>query len=513
MTLNDITAPLLKWWWLLLASSLIAAISSFIASSQQPPIYQSRATLMIGRAIEDPNPSSGELYLEQQLASTYANIANRELIRMSTMEALGLSWLPEYHVSALPQTQLLEIIVVDTNPQRAQAVAYELANQLILSSPSGDNEDEQERQRFVDDQLKTLQVQITETQFDIEDLQNQLGELNSARQIADTQNQILAQQNKLSSLQANYASLLANTQQGAVNVLTMIEPPNLPQRPTGPNVLLTTGLSVAVGFSLAAAAAYVLEYFDKSIQTVEEAAQIINAPVIGNIPKIPKKSTPWNYVSEEPRSPISDSFRAVRTNLEFTKAGNEIKTILVTGTTVSEGKSTIASNLARIIAQADKKVILLDADLRKSIIQEELGLQDRKGLSNTLSNQVELDDVMIPLEEGNISIIPAGDLPPNPSELLGSENFDQILGRLKKIADIIIVDGPPLLVTDAVILAAKVDGIIIVVQPGLTNKDIITAMTELLERINTPILGIVSNRDKKRSIYNNDYYYSNSTSP
>ena len=511
MTLNDILSPLIKWWWLLLVSSLIAAASSFYVSSQQPTLYESSATLMIGSAIENPNPSSGELYLEQQLASTYANIANRNPIRQATMEALGLTWLPEYHVSALPNSQLIQIVVIDTIPERAQVVAQELANQLILQSPSGMNQESQERRDFVEQQLNDLQEQIIKTQTEIETLQLELGELNSARQIADTQDQIRALESVLGSLQSNFGTLLSNTAEGATNSLTIIESPSISFEPVGPNTLLTVLLSSAVGFSLAAAGAYLLEYLDKSIKTVEEASEIVQAPVIGTIPKFPSKEPSWDYVSRNPRSPISDAFRTLRTNIELSKRHKNFKTLLITGTTVGEGKSTIALNLAQIISQSGKQVLLIDADMRKSAIQESLELVDKKGLSNLLSYQAELNEVIIPLIDGKVALIPAGQYPPNPAELLNSTDFDAHLNQLKTRMDFIIIDGPPLSVTDAVILASKVDGIIIVVQPGLTNRDALNALIKPLEMISTPILGIVSNRDKNRSGYYADYYYTKSS--
>ncbi|MGD8751725.1 MAG: Wzz/FepE/Etk N-terminal domain-containing protein, partial [Anaerolineales bacterium] len=130
MELSAYLIPLRRWWWLLLASTLVAVVSSFIATINQPPVYQASTTLMIGRVIDDPNPNQGEIYLAQQLAQTYAEIANREPVRNATMQALGLTRLPEYLARALPQTQFIEIAVTDVNPLRAQVVANELANQL-----------------------------------------------------------------------------------------------------------------------------------------------------------------------------------------------------------------------------------------------------------------------------------------------------------------------------------------------------------------------------------------------
>src|SRR4030095_16971638 len=131
MELNRYIFPLRKWWRLVLASTLIAAVFSSLSILRQPTIYQARTTLMIGMTINNPNPSSNELSLGQQLAAAYADLANREILLNATKNALGVDQLPEYIARALPNTQLIELTVNDTDPQRAQIVANELANQLI----------------------------------------------------------------------------------------------------------------------------------------------------------------------------------------------------------------------------------------------------------------------------------------------------------------------------------------------------------------------------------------------
>jgi capsular exopolysaccharide synthesis family protein len=506
MTLFDFIAPLKKWWWLLVISTLIAGGVSYFITERQPDTYQSRATLMIGQTIDDPNPSSSDLYLEQQLANNYANMANRSQVRQATMAALGLDWLPQYRVIAPPNTQLLEITVIDSVPARAQAVAQEIANQLILRSPSGENSEDQERQAFIALQLDTLQTQIQETQTEISDLQAALGELDSARDILSTQNEIAALQNKLSTLQSNYAQLLSTTQQGAVNVLSIIEAAELPTSPVPKNSLMTAGMTAAVGLALAAAGAYLIEFLDKSVKTIEEATELIQAPTIGYIPKIPKKDQPWDYVSQKPRSPITDAFRTLRTNLEFSQATRDLKTILISSPTISEGKSTIASNLARIFAQSEKKVVLIDADLRKSRVQTILEIPDHKGLSNLLANQTNVAEIIFSLNGEKLELIPSGPHPPNPTELLASQKFTDFLEQLKYSADIIIIDAPPFVVTDAAVLASKVDGVLIVVQPGQTDKSAIKDMMEQLNIIETPILGVVANRYQKKTSYYTNYY-------
>src|SRR5574339_4081 len=149
MELNKYIFPLRKWWWLVAASTLIAAIFSSLSILRQPTIYQARTTLMIGTTINDPNPSGNELLLGQQLAAAYADLANREIIRNATQDALAMNQLPEYIARALPNTQLIEITVNDINPQRAQTVANELATQLILLSPINAQSKERGRQEFI----------------------------------------------------------------------------------------------------------------------------------------------------------------------------------------------------------------------------------------------------------------------------------------------------------------------------------------------------------------------------
>jgi uncharacterized protein involved in exopolysaccharide biosynthesis len=195
MDLREYINPLRRWWWLLVAATLVATISSVIAVSQQPPIYQARTSLLIGQAINNPNPNSNDLWLSQQLAQTYSDVAKRQPVPSATMAALGLSWLPEYTVRPLPNSQLIELTVTDTSPERAVVVAQELANQLIRLSPtSGGQQGEVDRQGFIARQLDDLETQIEATSAEIQARQAELGALISARQIADAQAQVAALQ-------------------------------------------------------------------------------------------------------------------------------------------------------------------------------------------------------------------------------------------------------------------------------------------------------------------------------
>jgi non-specific protein-tyrosine kinase len=491
MELRTYFIPLLKWWWLLVLATLVAAGSSFVVTRQMPPVYETRTTLVIGRAVYASNPASGDFYLNQQLATFYASIGQREPIRVATQDALGLQFLPSYTVSSLPDSSLIEIVVTDTDPVRAQAVANELANQLVKQTPVDDQGGV--HTTFIEEQLSQLEKKITDLQSEIQVKQAELVNLFSARQISDAEKEITSLENKLSGLQDNYASLLSNTDRGAVNTLSIIEPAGLPRRPVGPDSVMNVLLAGAIALTVAAGAAYLLEYLDDTIKTPEDVARYSSQPVVGYITEIEKGKFQGPYVAKNPRSAIAEAFRSLRTDLEFSAVDRPLKTILVTSPAVSAGKTTIAVNLAIVMAQGGKKVVLVDGDLRKPSVHRYLGLPNSKGITDVFRGSLDIYNATVNWEEGGIFVVTSGDLPPNPAELLGSKKMDQILDGLERVADIVIVDGPPFLVTDAAILSSKVDGVLVVVRHGRTRKQEFAGAIKHLERSEARLLGVVMN--------------------
>ena len=511
MELRRYFYPLFRWWWLLLTATLVAALFSLLATLQQAPVYQASTTLMIGRLIENPNPSSNEFYLSQQLAETYSDIASRDRVRNETMQALGLSFLPRYEAHALPNSQLIEIVVVDTVPERAQAVANELANQLIKSSPTGAQQ-AQSQQEFITEQLEDIRVQIEDTKVEITRLQNELGNQDSARQITDTQNQIAALQTKLSSLQANYASLFSITSQGAVNTLSVIEPAGLPTRPIGPGRIVSVLLAAAIGLALAVAAAYLIENLDDTIRRPEDVKRVIQAPVLGYIADMgedDENEAPL-YVVKNPRHPVVEAYRSLRTNLDFAGVDKPLRSLLVTSSDTQVGKTSLASNLAVVMAQGEKRVILLDADLRRPRVHEYFEIANTLGLSDVFLNRASIEEVIRDFRDKNVRVITAGTMPPNPTELLGSRKMDQILARLVDMADMVIIDGPPFVVADAAVLSSKAEGVLLVVRPGYTHEAAARDMMEQLRRAGARVVGVALNRMSGQQGY---YYGSSSMSP
>lgn len=209
-----------------------------------------------------------------------------------------------------------------------------------------------------------------------------------------------------------------------------------------------------------------------------------------------------------PKSPISEAFRVLRTNIQFSSFDKQLKILLITSSVVGEGKTTIASNLAVSIAQSGSKVLLIDGDLRKPCVHKLFGISNSKGLTNLLlsENKIHQDFIQKP-EIDNLDIIASGPIPPNPSEILGSASMKEILERLRYGYDIILIDTPPVgTVTDAAVLSTGADGVILVVHSGKVEIKAAQRAKELLLQVNANIMGTILN---DVNIHDQDgYYYS-----
>lgn len=210
-------------------------------------------------------------------------------------------------------------------------------------------------------------------------------------------------------------------------------------------------------------------------------------------------------VEKNSNSISAEAYKTLRTNIQYSSFDKEIKTILVTSTIPGEGKSTIAGNLALSFAQQDKKVLVIDCDLRKPALHKMFKLSNFKGLSDVIVGNSDLEKAMYNYKD-NFDILTSGKIPPNPSEILASNAMTMLLEKLKTIYDIIIIDSAPLqAVTDAQIISNKVDGTLLVIRAGLTKREAILQAKELLNQVNAKILGVVLNGAENNS--EKHYYY------
>ncbi|CAM3386169.1 CpsD/CapB family tyrosine-protein kinase [Paenibacillus lupini] len=209
-----------------------------------------------------------------------------------------------------------------------------------------------------------------------------------------------------------------------------------------------------------------------------------------------------------PRSPVSETYRTLRTNIEFASVDEALQVIMVSSAGPGEGKSTTIANLAVAFSQSDRKVLLIDADMRKPTAHKSFQISNRFGLSSVISQQCTLQEALQSSDIPNLDIMTSGPIPPNPAEMLASKRMTALLDELKGIYDIVLIDTPPLLaVTDAQIASAKSDGVVLVVDQGRVKRQFAQRAIQNLQNVNARILGVVLNNVKRRSNEEAYYYY------
>ena len=217
-------------------------------------------------------------------------------------------------------------------------------------------------------------------------------------------------------------------------------------------------------------------------------------------------------VSQNPKSPVSEAFRTLRTNLQFSTIDDSIKSLVVTSPGPGEGKSTVIANLAVTMAQSGKKVLLIDCDLRKPSIHKKLGIPNSDGMTNLLIQKKQIDECIMETEIQNLYVITSGPIPPNPAELLGSKRMKSLIKEFENVFDVTLIDAPPVLaVTDAQILSTICSGIILTTAYGESEKEAVIKAKDLLDKTGSKILGVVLNKipmknSRKYGKYYGKYY-------
>ncbi len=511
MELKQYFSIVKKWWWLIVASTLVATVAGYIAVSRVPRVYQATTTAVVGPGLPSPSLTTQDLWFSQQLAQTYRDMVSRQPILEGVAKALNLPFVPwAGNVSArlVPGTQFLEISVRDTDPERARAIADEIARQLIAQTP-GDLASDQSRQSFVQAQLKSIEENINLTQQEIQNEQAKLDAANSARAIQQYQNNIAALQQKLASYQSTYADLLQSAQK-QTSYLSIFEPAVTPTKPISPRMLETVLMAAALGMILAFGGAFLIEFLDDTVETPDDIARATNLTTLGVISRISSKEGEDKLIAARyPLSPITEAFRTLRTNVQMASIDEPIHTLLVTSSGPVEGKSTIVANLAIVLAQSGKSVVVVDADLRRSALHKIFQVPNQVGLADALlQGEPVLDGYLQDTGIENLRLLTGGSQPLNPSELLGSQKMRHLIQRLKAEADILLFDTPPLLpVTDAAVLARETDGVLLVAEARRTRRAAIKQTTERLRQIGANTLGIVLNRAPLDEIGSYYYYY------
>jgi len=491
-----------------------------MVDSGQVDVEQIRDTQAIQLTVEDETP---------QRAADIANILVQVLI---------------------DQNELIQASRYTQTEQSIQAQITQIESQIAQMGTEIDNvsaETVLQQQQQVEAQIATLQVEVSQLEAEIQELsaspsadqtlladrQARLGQVQPLLELyqqiytdlvvlgkpvtsGDETSRLSQLQTTMQLYQEIYINLLNNLEairlarlQNTPNVV-QIESATVPSSPVRPRPLMNIALAGTVGLMLAAGIAFLIEYVDDTIRTPDDIERILNLPVIGYIGDMSDGQDVVDdlHVVRRPRSPISEAFRSLRTNLEFTNVDRTLNKILVTSSGPGEGKTTISANLAAIIAQSGKSVLLIDADMRRPRIHSLFGLSNRVGLSALFRGNTSVRSVMKPVDGvDGVYVITSGTLPPNPTELLASGRMDQILQEASREVDMIIVDSPPSLVADFQVLATKLDGVVLVIQPGHTHADAAFATLDQLRRVNARTLGVVLNKIPRNTYSYGGYYY------
>ncbi|HEY3294677.1 MAG TPA: polysaccharide biosynthesis tyrosine autokinase [bacterium] len=309
-----------------------------------------------------------------------------------------------------------------------------------------------------------------------------------------------------------------------VQIVDSAKPPTVPVRPKKKlNILLGIlfGLSIGVGI------AFLLEILDDTVKTGDDIERL-SLTLLGTIPlvhteqiirrlrKQGKQFTDADLHRVEakmitrfsPKSPVSEAYRSLRTNIQFADIDKPKRVILMTSTTSKEGKSTTAVNLSVTLAQTGSRVLLVDSDLRRPNIHNFFAFDKTYGLTNVLIGSLSLDDVIKTTEVENLDVITAGDIPPNPAELVASEKMKKFIDDVRAKYDYVILDSPPTIaVTDAAVLATRVDGTLMVVSSGTVNRKEVMRAVSLIKNVRSSIMGVVLNGLDVKKIYGSYYYY------
>ena len=277
--------------------------------------------------------------------------------------------------------------------------------------------------------------------------------------------------------------------------VTLVQPASVNDTPVAPRPTRNLALGLILGLLLGGALTVLRATLDNRVRDKADIEAITEAPVVGAIPFDADAPEHPLIVQADPRSNRAEAFRSLRTNLQFLDVANHPRVIVVTSSLAGEGKTTTAANLALTLAQSGARVCLIEGDLRRPRLLDYLGLEGAVGITDVLIGRAALRDVIQPFGSENLSVIGAGVLPPNPSELLGSTAMRDVVDQLHGLFDYVLIDAPPLLpVTDAAILSTFTGGAVMIAGSGLVTRDQLDAALGTLEAVNGRVLGIVLNR-------------------
>ncbi len=517
MELRQYWELLKKWLWLILLTTIIAALAAYFFSSRQTPIYRASTRLLVSQSVTNSaSLQYADILAAERLSSTYAQMITARPILRAAIDKAGLTGVVDLEklaklVSVQPvrDTQLIDLHVEYPDPIIATKLANALPEVFVEFNSQQQTARYQELKISLQQQLQELSQEIQDTDAKLQALANATDAESKAREAV--------LEDRLAQYRSTFGNVLAQLENirlaeaNAQDTITVVEQAEVPQWPVRPRVMMNTLLAAIVGGMIGLGAAFLIEYLDDTIKTPDDIARITSASTLGIIARGKGDSPDAIIALDEPRSPVAEAYRTIRTSIQFAGVDNPMRTIVITSAGPGEGKSTTAANLAVVMAQTGSKVVLIDADLRKPTQHKRWKLPNTVGLTGALLMDElsdNLDYLLTPTQTENLWLLTSGQLPHNPSELLGSHKLKQLTKQLLKDYDILIFDSPPALaVTDPVILGREMDGVIVVVDSGATREPAIIHVLSEMERVQAHVLGIVINRFQRRGDSGYYYYY------
>lgn len=490
-----------RWAWLVIIGAVVGGAAAYLYSANRAPVYSAQARLLIDQA---PGSSGGNEYtqilVEQRLATTYVELITLSPVLEATVDRLDLPFGADelarlVSATAPPDTQLIVVSVEDTSPVRSSMIANTLADVFI--------EQNQLRQSArYQESIDNWQSRLEELELEISALESQIAGFGLAES-PEEEAELSQLETNLRGAELRYTEAFNNLEElrveeaRATNNVVLVEPARPQPQPIRPRPIPTTILGAIAGAMLAVGIVFLIEYLDDTVKSPEQVEEETGLSTVGAIAIIKGNEPHDRLVSfNTPRSPISEAYRVLRTNLSFSAIDEGLRAVLVTSASPGEGKSTTAANLAVVIAQTGKRVILVDSDLRRPSQHLLFGIANDQGLTTALLDTAtplaeHLQETRVP----NIHVLASGPIPPNPAELLNSQRMTNLLLELRDAADTIVLDTPPTLtVADASILAPQMSGCILVAQMGRTRMQALDQARDTLQKSGAHLLGVVLNQ-------------------
>lgn len=487
--------------WSVLLVTAVAVASALAFSFRQTPIYTSTAKVQVKPPTANqylqnvPVASIVSMDTERQVAAStkVAELAAERLETDRSTEDL----LEHLDVSVPTNTQILEISFSDPDPATAQAGAQAFAQAYL------DFKVAQATQAFASvEEALTAKIKQLQQQLATEQERLAAAEPGSPQQAAAQ-----AEIDVLTTRIATYENRISDLGLIDLDPGEVIQPADLPRSPSSPNHVLNGGLAAALGLALGVGLAFLRERLDDRVVGRQGFEEILGSPTLAVVPHVKswrKRDRTELPALENPDGAPAEAYRTIRTNLLFMARDGDIRTVAVMSPGPGEGKTTTVANLAVSLAQADKRVIAVSCDLRKPRLHRFFNLGNEVGVSSVLTGRATLNDAVLrPVGVPMLRVVPSGPIPHNPSELLSSERLDQLLAQLRRVADFVIVDtAPGLAVSDGLVLAPKVDAVIVVADSGTTSRSALRQLRDHLEQVSGNVIGGVFNNfdpDRARS--------------